>query len=101
MSKIHCLKTWPVYYQAIVEPDVLKRKTVEVRKDDRDYQVGDCLILQEYDPDKERTTGETTTRVVTHILRGQPFAPVGYVVMSLCTWSDAVQAGYNERYQSE
>jgi hypothetical protein len=43
------LKTWPVYFHALWSSE----KTFEVRKDDRDYKVGDRLILQEYDPRAE------------------------------------------------
>ena len=46
MSAIHHLKTWPEYYSA-VESGV---KLFEIRKNDRHYQVGDTLILQEWIP---------------------------------------------------
>ena len=42
----HKLKTWPVFF-ADVESGV---KTFEIRKNDRNFQVGDILILEEYDP---------------------------------------------------
>jgi hypothetical protein len=45
---IHHLKTWPSYFQAIDRGE----KTFEVRRNDRDYQPGDTLILQEWDPRK-------------------------------------------------
>lgn len=41
----HNLKTLPKYFKAVVKGE----KTFEVRKDDRDYQVGDTLLLQKYD----------------------------------------------------
>ena len=41
----HELKTLPKYYKAVVKGE----KTFEVRKDDRDFQVGDTLLLQKYD----------------------------------------------------
>lgn len=46
MSKTHELKTLPVYFDAVKRGD----KTFEVRKNDRDFQTGDVLILKEYDP---------------------------------------------------
>lgn len=46
MSTLHSLKTLPVYFAAVLRGD----KTFEVRKNDRDFQTGDTLILREYDP---------------------------------------------------
>jgi len=41
---IHELKTWPEYFEEILTG----KKTFEVRKNDRDYKVGDTLILKEF-----------------------------------------------------
>jgi hypothetical protein len=46
MSKIHYLKTLPVYFDAVRRGD----KTFEIRKNDRDFQTGDTLVLKEFDP---------------------------------------------------
>lgn len=43
---IHELKTWPIHYRAVVSG----HKTFEVRRNDRGFQVGDVLRLQEYSP---------------------------------------------------
>lgn len=45
---IHRLKTLPQYYQPIIE----KRKTFEIRNNDRDFQIGDSVILNEWDGEK-------------------------------------------------
>ena len=42
---IHRLKTLPRYFKAVVKGE----KTFEVRKDDRDFQTGDTLLLQKFD----------------------------------------------------
>ncbi|MGX6979091.1 DUF3850 domain-containing protein [Vagococcus elongatus] len=42
---IHQLKVLPDYYQAVID----RRKTFEIRKNDRDFQVGDLVILKEFD----------------------------------------------------
>lgn len=79
MSKIHELKLLPDMYQATVE----RLKTFEWRKNDRDFQVGDCLRLKEYCPQKERYTGREIVVVVTYILwGGQLDIPEDYIVMS-------------------
>lgn len=53
--KIHELKIWPVYFE-----DVLSgAKTFELRKNDRDFQVGDILVLKEFNPGLSDETGPT------------------------------------------
>ena len=42
----HELKTWPEFFQAIVDG----RKNFEVRRDDRGFQAGDAVWLKEWDP---------------------------------------------------
>ena len=42
---IHRLKTLPQYYQPVIE----KRKPFEIRKNDRNFQTGDSVILNEWD----------------------------------------------------
>jgi hypothetical protein len=45
----HELKTWPTGFQAIL----LGKKTHEVRPADRDFKVGDYLLLKEWKPAHE------------------------------------------------
>lgn len=59
--KFHQLKILPEYFNAIKE----ERKTFEIRKNDRDYQVGDILALFNYEKDKH--LGEVITREITYI----------------------------------
>lgn len=68
----HHLKTLPPYFQAVMAG----LKTAELRKDDRDFQVGDILVLEEWDG-----VGRELTRVVTHIVRGGEW--LGYVMLSM------------------
>nr|DAM00133.1 MAG TPA: activating signal cointegrator [Caudoviricetes sp.] len=49
--KIHELKIHPKYYNAVNE----EIKTFEIRENDRNYKVGDVLILREFTPEKQYT----------------------------------------------
>lgn len=80
---VHTLKVWPEHFEAVTEPDPCRRKTVEIRLDDRDYEVGDMLHLQEWDPRTETYSGWDAKVLVTHILRGGPWLPDRYVAMSI------------------
>lgn len=78
--KVYSLKTWPEHFQNI------KRglKTFELRYNDRDYQVGNELILQEYDPETEEYTGDHIHAVITHIMGENDFLDMkGFVIMSI------------------
>lgn len=61
------------------------QKTFEFRQNDRDYQVGDTLILREYFPDTNTFSGRAVKARVTHLIAGpSEFGiPKGYVCMSL------------------
>ena len=74
---MHELKTWPEYFRKVVSGD----KTFEIRKNDRDYQVGDMLSLYEWCPEEEQYTKECVIVEVTYITDfGQP---EGQVVMAI------------------
>ena len=76
----HFLKTLPEYFRA-VKSGV---KTFEVRKNDRNYRVGDTLILIEHDPLAERMRDGTIERTVVYLLEGGQFGiEKGYCVMGL------------------
>jgi len=75
----HELKVWPEFFQDLYDD----RKRVELRKDDRGFEVGDILLLREWDPNTGEYTGSFCTRKVTHILRGGPWLADGYCAMSI------------------
>lgn len=60
---VHRLKIHPEYFDAVLKGE----KTFEIRKNDRNYQVGDFLILQEFDPVTNEYTGEEVERRITYI----------------------------------
>lgn len=63
---IHELKLLKEYFEDVL----LGLKTFELRKNDRNYKVGDILVLREYDQIEEDYTGRKVKRVVTYILKG-------------------------------
>jgi ASC-1-like (ASCH) protein len=76
----HALKTWPEYFEAIVSG----KKNFEVRKTDRDFAVGETLLLQCFDPEEQRYTGQEYKVRVTYILHGGKFGiEKGFCVMGI------------------
>lgn len=61
---VHELKTWPEFYQAIEDGS----KAFELRRYDRDFKIGDTLVLKEYDPDNDTYSGRQTSVFVTFII---------------------------------
>lgn len=54
MPVTHELKTWPETLQSIR----IGNKTFELRYNDRDFHVGDRLLLRGWEPETEEYTGE-------------------------------------------
>jgi hypothetical protein len=101
MSATHRLKTWPEYYAAIQEG----RKPFELRFNDRQFAVGDKLILEEFVPCehcdatgraipaggkcagcdglKGKHTGRGVTRYVSYILPGTFGLKDGWIIMGI------------------
>lgn len=58
-------------------------KPWELRLNDRDYKVGDILILREWDPKKKEFTGRILTRQITEMFKGLPYLPEDVVIMTI------------------
>lgn len=80
MAETHFIKAWPPFFRAVQRGD----KRFEVRKDDRAYQAGDTLVIQEFDQATSQYSGASVQVTVTFVLRGGEFGvEKGFVVMSL------------------
>jgi hypothetical protein len=76
----HKLKTWPEYFEAVFQ----HKKDFEIRKDDRNFQVRDELLLQEWDNETQLYTGREILVYVDYILPGGQFGlENGFVCMSI------------------
>jgi hypothetical protein len=77
---MHTLKTKPVFYKAVIE----NRKHFEIRKADRDFQVGDILCLQEYDEVLKAYTGNECFVKVTFLMPGGQYGlNIDYCLMAI------------------
>ena len=56
--KTHFLKTWPQWFEPIRQG----LKMFEIRRDDRNFAVGDLLVLEEFRPGVGEYTGRTLSR---------------------------------------
>lgn len=76
----HALKTWPQYFAEVKEG----RKPFELRKNDRNFKVGDKVLLQEYHYDAGYT-GDELEFTITYILsNAEKFGlKKGYVILGL------------------
>lgn len=78
MRKIIDLKIVQPYFDDVASG----RKKAELRKDDRDFAVGDMLILREWTGTEY--TGRSVGAIVTHILKNCGFGLAeGYVILSI------------------
>lgn len=75
----HELKITPEYFKDVM----LGLKKFEMRFNDRNYQVGDTLILNEFNPNTGRYTGEQVTRKVDYILNNFDGLQPDYVILQI------------------
>lgn len=79
MNIIHDLKLIQPYFDAVWH----RKKLFEVRLNDRDYKVGDELLLREYNPKDNTYTSMCVRCTVCFILVSSPGLKEGYVVLGL------------------
>lgn len=83
----HTLKCWPEFFADI---DSGKKK-FELRKNDRNYQVDDMLVLREWNPETQFYSGREVVKRITYILEHRAGAGCaadfglkdGYAILSL------------------
>lgn len=73
-TKIHELKTLPKYFELVK----MGIKNFEVRKNDRDFEVGDLLLLREWSGEY---SGRQRCREIGYILDDESYCKEGYVIL--------------------
>ena len=75
--EVHHLKIWPQYFQALQDGS----KNFDVRRDDRNFRVGDFIVFEEFNPDGfgqehgesiGEYTGRQINRQIIYVLPGGP-----------------------------
>lgn len=79
--QIHELKTIEPYFSQVY----LGLKTFELRLNDRDFKVGDILILREYDVELKQFTGNHVEKTVLNVLENAEHFGLmkGHCILSL------------------
>lgn len=73
---VHKLKININYFKDVL----IGKKTFEVRKNDRDYKVGDSIVLNEWNNEEQYFTGRKVSGKITYITDFMQLP--GYVVFS-------------------
>jgi len=76
--KIHALKTWSCYFDDVAAG----RKRYEIRYDDRDFSIGDVVVLVETPTGSETITRRIAVVRITSILRGFDGLTPGFIAFS-------------------
>jgi hypothetical protein len=89
MPTIHFLKCWPVYMGRVLNGS----KRFEIRNNDRDFQTGDTIILQEWDPKRELYTDQNYRPRfnIDYVLHDHEGLKAGFVIMSLTPLTDQIE----------
>jgi hypothetical protein len=96
VRECHKVKVWPPFFEAVLSGD----KTFEVRKDDRDYRVGDSLLLCEWSPDADAYTGLFANfRIVYKLDGGQFGIEKGYCCLGIAPISKAAESAQTDNQQ--
>jgi hypothetical protein len=86
--KTHFLKTWPVFFSAVLA----SRKTFEIRNDDREFEEGDTIVLQEWSPEEAKKSPNNPSAGYT----GKPDirGSISYVLLASDCPSGALAQGF-------
>ncbi len=75
---IHELKINPEYFKSVITG----AKPFEIRRNDRDFKVGDFVALNEFD-DKSGYTGESALYEITYVMTSTEYVKEGFAVLGI------------------
>lgn len=94
----HTLKTWPAFFQQAWD----RKKPFELRKDDRDFEAGQSVLLEEWiPPHQEQAEGRHTGRwilgPITNVVRDAPHFGLmpGFCVFS---YQEQFRSSHDEQF---
>ena len=74
---VHQLKSWPLFYKAIADGS----KMFDIRKNDRDFRVGDEIQFEEYTLSTGSYSGRVSRKVVRYMLVDFDGIKDGYCIL--------------------
>lgn len=74
---IHNMKSWPQFFEAIAKGE----KKHDLRSKDRDFKVGDTVVLHEFDPVTGQFSGKTVECRITFITSNDTPCALSSVVL--------------------
>jgi hypothetical protein len=86
--KLHKLKTVQPHFSNVKYHDGKVEnyfKKFEIRKNDRDFSVGDILLLQEYNSCQQEYTGDGYFTEINYILNDSQYLQPGFIVLGLAS----------------
>lgn len=78
-TKVHYIKCEKDFFNDVVEG----YKSFEIRKNDRDYQAGDDIVLREYDKEAAELTGRELRVSIIYFLDDYPGIEQGYCILGI------------------
>lgn len=78
-TKTHILLTIPPFFEDVAS----ESKPFELRRNDRDFRVGDRLILREYFPITQVYSGLEYWAQITYVLENFPGIEKGYAILGI------------------
>lgn len=79
VRKTHYVKCESEFFNDVVDDF----KTFEIRKNDRDYQPGDDIVLREYDKELKKLTGREERVSIIYMLEDYPGIEPGYCILGI------------------
>ena len=76
---IHNLKIWPVFFIAVING----KKLFEIRQMDRDFRVGDFILLREFTAATSSYTGREAMVRISYIYASNDYLKDGYGVVAI------------------